>query len=363
VRALFGSSLILAASLAAGVFAEEPTPAAPPPAPPPADMSGHFMGAGPMLTIRGFSNVDFAIHDEGQPDTFTIGQFDLLITSAISDDISVLAEVAMEMSNAETSVDVERMQLKWAPATEFSLSAGRMHTPFGYWNQTYHHGTWFQTTESRPEMYLFEDDGGILPIHGVGLEAAGVWHTRSVDFKYNASVLNGRGPNSADVVHEQDATNNKAVNLWLAVSPAAVPGLEAGGSGYFDQIPPDGTVRLEDLRERIFTAYAAYVHSGVELIAEASRIEHKQKDGVTFDTDAGYAQASVRYRRCRPYYRFDLVDVADGDPYLPAKDLKIHTLGVRVDPTAWLALKGEYHLFREHGEDTNAARFQVAFTF
>jgi hypothetical protein len=360
VRGALGCSLTLIAAFAAGVFAEEPAAS---PTPPPTEMAGHVMTDGPHLTIRGFSNVDFGIHDEGQPDTFAIGQFDLLITSAISDDISVLSEVAMEFSNADTSVDVERMQVKWAPATLFSLSAGRMHTPFGYWNQTFHHGKWFQTTENRPEMYLFEDDGGILPIHGVGIEAAGIWHTRSVDLKYNGSVLNGRGPNSENVVHIQDATNNKALHLWLAASPAALPGLEVGGSGYFDQIPPDGTVRTEELREQIFTVYGAYVHSGVELIAEDSRIEHRQKNGVTFDTDAMYVQASVKHGRCRPYYRFDRVDVANGDPYLAAKDLTIHTVGLRVDASAWLALKGEYHLFREHGEDTNAARFQVAFTF
>jgi hypothetical protein len=48
-----------------------------------------------------------------------------------------------------------------------------MHTPLGYWNQYYHHGAWFQATATRPEMYLFEDDGGILPVHEIGIEASG----------------------------------------------------------------------------------------------------------------------------------------------------------------------------------------------
>jgi hypothetical protein len=317
----------------------------------------------PHLTMHGFSNVDFAIHEEGQPSTFALGQFDLVITSPLSDDINFLSEMAVEFEQHETSLDVERVQIRWAPSALFSLSAGRMHTPFGYWNQTFHHGTWFQTTERRPEMYLFEDDGGVLPIHGVGIEAAGTWHTRSVDLKYNGSLLNGRGATSDQVVHVQDASNHKAVSLWLAVAPAGTPGLEIGGSGYFDQIPPDGTLRTDDLREQIFTAYAAYVHSGVELIAEGSQIGHKQANGTTFDTKALYAQASIKRGRCRPYYRFDLVDVADGDPYLPAKDVRIHTVGLRVDASNWIALKGEYHLLREHGEDIHAARFQAAFTF
>jgi hypothetical protein len=358
VRASFRLSLILAAVLARGAFAQEATP---PPAP--TEMAGHAMSEGPRLVIRGFSNIDFAIHEEGQPNTFALGQFDLLISSALSDDIILLSEVAFEFSDGETSIDVERMQIKWAPSVLFSLAAGRMHTPFGYWNQTFHHGTWFQTTERRPEMYLFEDGGGILPIHGVGIEAAGVWHQGAGDLKYNASLLNGRGPDSENVVHVQDATNNKAVNLWLALAPSSVPGLEIGGSGYFDQIPPDGTVRTDTLREHIFTGYAAYLHAGVELIVEGSHIEHEQPDGTKFGTQAFYAQASWKRGRCRPYYRFDLVDVADGDPYLPAKDLKIHTAGLRVDVSTWIALKAEYHLLREHQEDTHAVRLQAAFTF
>jgi hypothetical protein len=352
----FKLSIILAAALASSAFAQEPTPT-----PAAMDMGGSVMGEGPHLTMRGFSNVDLGIHEEGKPTTFALGQFDLLITSPLSDDITLLAETAVEFEEDEQGLDVERVQIKWAPSALFSVSAGRMHTPLGYWNQTFHHGTWFQTTERRPEMYLFEDDGGILPIHGVGIELAGTWHTSGLDFKYNASVLNGRGPDPEHVVHVQDASNNKAFSLWLAVAPAS--GLEIGGSGYFDRIPPDGVARTDTLREQIFTAYGAYVHSGIELIVEGSHMDHDPPDGAKLGTTAFYGQASWKHGRCRPYYRFDLVDVADGDTYLPAKDLRIHTAGLRVDASAWVALKAEYHLLRRHEEDTHAARLQAAFTF
>lgn len=58
------------------------------------------------------------------------------------------------------------------------------------------------------------------------------------------------------------------------------------------------------------------------------------------------------------------MDVADGDPFLPAKEVSLHTLGLRVDALAWAALKGEYRLTRPAGaEDVHSARLQVAFTF
>jgi hypothetical protein len=354
------ATILSAVSAGAQPAAPESTPT---PSPTPvADMPGHVMADSPHLSMRGFSNLDYAIHEEGKPQTFALGQFDLLISSPLSDDISLLAETAVEFEEDEQGLDVERMQIKWTPSTAFSLAAGRMHTPLGYWNQTFHHGTWFQTTERRPEMYLFEDDGGILPVHGVGVEAGGSFYKGGADLKYNVSFLNGRGASSENVVHVQDATNGKAVNVWLAADPNAIHGLEVGGSGYFDAVPADGTVRTEGMREHIFTGYAAYVQSGVELIGEVSHIDHRLADR-TFGTWALYAQASLKRGRCRPYYRYDRVDVADDDPYLPHKDLAIHTLGFRVDASAWVALKGEYHLLREHGDTLNAARFQVAFTF
>jgi hypothetical protein len=58
------------------------------------------------------------------------------------------------------------------------------------------------------------------------------------------------------------------------------------------------------------------------------------------------------------------VEVAEGDPFLPALDVSMHTVGLRWDAMSWAALKGEYH--REHpagGEDVHSGRFQAAFTF
>src|SRR4029079_19473823 len=124
----------LTASLGLCAFAEtpEPTPEAAP---------VHRVADAPHLELRGFSNVDLAFHEEGQPTTFALGQFDLLISSALSDDISLLAELPVEIAEDEQWLDAQRVQVNWSPSTYFTLAAGRMHTPLGYWNQTFHHGT------------------------------------------------------------------------------------------------------------------------------------------------------------------------------------------------------------------------------
>jgi hypothetical protein len=361
VSRLMAPALRRASSLAAGLLAAAVTVSGQP-AEAPASPPVHEHTEVPHLTLRGFTNVDFVVHEEGQPATFALGQFDLFFSSSISPDISFLAETAVEFEQDETGLDVERVQFKWSPAEAFSLAAGRMHTPLGYWNQTFHHGTWFQTTELRPQMYFFEDDGGVLPVHGVGLAATGAWHGRAAMLKYSVSVLNGRGPDSEHVVHVQDATDNKAVNVWLGLTPTAIEGLEFGASGYFDQVPPNGTERPYSMREQIFTGYVAYRHDGLELLGEATRIAHR-RDSDTLETWAGYGQAAVKRGLWTPYYRFDLVDVADQDPYLPPKDLRMHTVGLRVEASDWVALKAEYHFTRDHDQDIHAGRFQLAFAF
>lgn len=322
----------------------------------------------PRLTLRGFTNVDYAIHEEGQPNTFALGQFDLFVNSALSENWSFLAEVNFEFGDDNNlAVDVERAQIRYSPSDAFSIAAGRMHTPLGYWNQTFHHGSWFQTTALRPEMYLFEDEGGILPVHEVGVQAAGTLRASALDFKYSVSVVNGRGRIPDEVTNVQDRNGSKAVNVLLALAPAALKGFEIGGDVWVDHIPADPEVagREAEIRERILGGYVAFLRSDVEVLAELSHVHHRDEaTGATYGTWGMYAQGSYKVGRWRPYYRFDKVDVADGDPFLTPKDLSRHTAGLRFDPMPWVGLKGEYHLTRHPGEDdVHSARFQAAFTF
>ena len=39
----------------------------------------------------------------------------------------------------------------------FKVAAGRFHTALGYWNETYHHGTYLHTSITRPVAVRFED--------------------------------------------------------------------------------------------------------------------------------------------------------------------------------------------------------------
>jgi hypothetical protein len=236
-----------------------------------------------------------------------------------------------------------------------------MHTPLGYWNHMFHHGAWLQTTADRPLMYRFEDDGGILPVHMVGVQLAGTFNRSAGALKYSAALVNGRGHIPDEIPNVRDGNDDKAVSLWLGLAPAAARGLEFGGAAYFDTIP--GVDSDPSIDERILGGYLVYRRSGLEVLSEVSNVRH-ERTGQVFETWGLYAQTGLKRGRWMPYYRFDRVEVAEGDPFLPALDVSMHTVGLRWDAMSWAALKGEYH--REHpagGEDVHSGRFQAAFTF
>jgi hypothetical protein len=284
----------------------------------------------------------------------------------------VLAEVVLEAPHHEESqiADVERFQLRFAPSDLFQLSAGRMHTMLGYWNQAYHHGAWLQTTASRPEVYRWEDEsGGLLPVHEVGLRVSGAVSWAPVRVEYSGSLANGRAESATDVVTLQDPNETKAVNLWLGVTPHVLPGLQLGGAVVIDTIPPDPARpgREDALHERILGAFAVYPGTRLELLAEAFAILHESESGAgRWDSSGLYAQAAFAAGRFKPYYRFDLVRRDDGDPYFEpvTRDLAKHTVGLRVDPWSSLALKLELgHSRPGEGDSFTAVAAQAAFRF
>ena len=157
-----------------------------------------------LLRIRGFGDV--SLHGDtakGDTTSFSLGQLDLFVTSDISEKFKFLSEIVFEggpdnlygvVSGVENSfsVDVERYLLQYSQSDYFNLSAGRFHTAIGYYNTAYHHSTWLQTTTGRPFLYAFEDEGGILPIHLVGVSASGQIPSGGLRLHYVAEVGNGR---------------------------------------------------------------------------------------------------------------------------------------------------------------------------
>ncbi len=118
-------------------------------------MAGHDMALpfGPVLNLRGFFDFNFGAGSIANPlvfpivdngcgtcgnpatpphSTFQAGEFDLFITSKLSEHLSFLAEVVLGPDTTnEFDVDIERYQLTYKPKPYFSVSAGASTHPSG----------------------------------------------------------------------------------------------------------------------------------------------------------------------------------------------------------------------------------------
>src|SRR5690349_20068019 len=220
------------------------------PAAKPADMAGgHEHSAGtapesqetyPNLHFRGFADVDFSATDiKGQPSGFNMGQFVLHVSSPLSKKVSVFGELSFTARPNQYNVEVERSIIRYDANDYFKLSFGKYHTPINFWNTAYHHGSWLQTTISRPEMIQF--GGRFLPVHFVGLEAEGSIPSGNLGLNYNIGVGNGRQTPSL-LSRDGDAgdvNGNRAVVAEVFARPAKLFGLQIGGSFYHDEVTPD----------------------------------------------------------------------------------------------------------------------------
>jgi hypothetical protein len=339
-------------------------------------------GGGPVLKIRGFFDFNFGVGTAANPlifplsapahTTFQAGEIDLFMTSKLTKNLNFLSEIAIgtDSTNAP-GIDIERVQLTYHRSKYFEVSAGRYHTSIGYYNTAFHHGTWFQTATGRPFMYFFEDSGGILPVHSVGVTMNGlVPGTGKLGLHWIAEAGNGRGSTSLDEPVQLFLAdkNHKDFNLAAYVRPEWIHGLQVGGSYYRDRMVPRGIPHVE---QNIESLYAVYITPTWEFMNEGvvinNRIDGQSK---VFHTPLFYTQLSRKFGRYRPYFRYQYVNSPLEDP------VNIFTgrymgpsVGVRMDFTPYAAFKLQYnHLDRFKLDQlkvlpANGLDAQLAFTF
>ena len=337
-----------------------------------------------LLRIRGFGDVNFhgdnyhPLGGQGDKTAFTLGQLNLFVTSDISDKFKFLGEIVFEAgpdniygvqrgTENAFGVDVERYLLTYSQSEYFNLSAGRYHTAIGYYNTAYHHSTWLQTTTGRPLLFEFEDKGGILPIHNVGVEAYGSIPSGSLGLHYVAEVGNGR-ESRAPIAEEPvqnivDDSNHKAVNFELFARPTKVPGLQVGFSAYRDQLVPH-TLPVP-VGETILAAHAVYSTSNFEWLNEALVVRHTPEGGHTYQTPGWYSQISRRWGQYRPYFRYQYINASPNEPIFPDIALRAGpSAGIRYDASESVALKLQYdYTSLRNQAAVQGLQAQLGFTF
>lgn len=332
----------------------------------------HVTTIGP-LKLQAFSNFDFGrpwfekLPEgglTGSKNSFTLGDFDLFTNTRISDHWSVLGEllITSDFTN-EFGAEMDRLLLTYNANDYLKVSFGKYNTAMGYYTNAFHRAHYFQTAVSRPLMYADEDNGGILPVHNIGITATGKIPSGVWNLHWTLDLANGRGV-STDVPIQNfvDENNGKAVNVGLFTRPDWLPGFQAGVSLYRDTLHP---LYAPSMRETIPAAYVVYVSSKLEWLNEIAVVRHAVLDSDrVYHAVTSYSQISRAFGGTRPYFRFDYQNVASSDPILGSLGRASGpSFGVEQRISRFLIVKGQYGRLTLDNHATNAFNGQFAFAF
>lgn len=325
----------------------------------------------PSLQIRGFADMDFSATDQkGATSGFNLGQLDLLFSSPLSRKISYFGEMTFNAQPTGYNVDVERSFIRYDYNDYFKVSFGRYHTPIGYWNTAFHHGTWLQSTVELPEM--LNEDAAFLPRHTVGFLAEGNIPSGGAGLAYSVGVGNGRGQ---IISRPGDAGDNNSNRAWVAdifARPVKLYGLQFGASVYRDKISLGGG---NDFREWIASAHLVWTKGDPEFLAEFANVNHRSiLTNKVANSDAFYVQLGYRMpgleKKLKPYYRFEYIHTPKSEGVFPNLNLVESIVGLRYDISTYAAFKSEYrHASRQSlatptfNGIVNGLFLQTSFTF
>jgi hypothetical protein len=315
----------------------------------------------------------FAELAPGHTNTFALGELDFFLTDQISSKFSFLAETAVSACpygcsgaiNA-SGIEVERLMLTYKPSEYFQISFGRFHSMIGYYDLAYHHATWLQTSVDRPFLFAFEDHGGILPIHNVGVSTQGKLPSGSWNLHWGFEVGNGRASNNLftePVQNNVDENNGKTYDFAVWAKPDWAPGAELGASVYHDRLYPAGATRIG---QTIASAHVVYTRSGNEFLNEVVIENNSLLDAhATIHTTGFYSQVSHRVAAVRPYFRYEYLNVNQRDPIFGFYGRRNGPLvGIRWNAGEFTAFKLQIeHLYRTGFPTTNLITGQVSFAF
>jgi hypothetical protein len=354
----------------------------PPPAPPRALLTMDEIAVAPSrprVTLNMFGDTSFRF-DSRTPRTpaFVLSPLNFLLFGH-SGKLVALSEFAFELSQGGENilVDVERLFVGWHDE-RFSIEAGRTHTELGYWNNAFHHGRWLQMTVERPRIVQFEDDGGILPIHSMGVTTRLRVLTGERQLDLVAAVANGRGTISDDIQVVSDTNGFKSLLLKVETKGFGARDLRLGMGAYYDHIAaaPIGlrpALPDQPLQEIIGNAYLAYRSAGPTVISEAYEIVHVGA-GRSWKTFDAFVLAAYRFGILVPYASGEVrVGDIDHDPFffpnpaMPFAELLGRfvetTAGLRWDVNTWSAIKLEYRATLTRDQSTREQRGVVDWSF
>jgi hypothetical protein len=329
-------------------------------------MARHDM-SGEGLPMHGFMDVGFSSNTVGvaaaYPKGFNVGSLSFYLTPHFGDRVKALVEPNFEVTpEGAISTDLERVQIGYTFSDTATLWGGRFHTPYGYWNTGFHHGAQMQTSVLRPRFLDFEDKGGILPAHMVGLWATG--KSKAGEGKFTYDVFAGNGPKivMADSASAPAAGNLgiQDINLAGDNNHQAMIGFNLGYefSGSLDglrlavhslrgDVDDNAFAQLNKTLLNMVGGSVVYLENDWEVMSEYYRFNDKDKSTSTgtHKSWADFLQIGKSFNAFTPYVRFERTVLSQQDNYFNMQDsgqsYARQALGLRYNLNPKAALKFE----------------------
>ena len=401
-----------AASAPTGAASSPPPSPSPAVAPPPTESWGApSFGSDPIgaaagamdLTLKMYGDTGFAIRNHenqdwpvatGNANVYSPGVWNAffaprldLFGSADVGKLSFLTEVMFEAAHNQIVVDIERMQIAYLFANWLRIRAGRSHVAWGYYNDTYHHGNFFEVSTSRPYSVNFEDSFGVVLSHNVGIGIDGTFDLGSAgSFRYDAEVGNGRAADVTSVALEYGEKNDKMVNIRLRWMP--IDGLIVGVNGMRDVIPmlPSPGPPAPDrptTEELVGGAHVVYTEHHFLVDVEGFALHHNPSGAPSTNIYGGFAELGYSIGAFTPYTRAEYMrfpssgDIiyqyasdsaqgalsGNGSIYFGVQDFTDLRVGIKWLAMPELALKLEGDRIARNAQDQEIATVKAAFGF
>ena len=308
------------------------------------------------MPLHGFADVGVGTHNPINSDVkgFYVSNLDFYLTPRLSGRGRALFEMNTEVSSeGQVGVDLERAQIGYQLADQATLWLGRFHSPYGYVNTALHHGAWVNNALRRPKFLLFEDQGGIVPAHTVGLWITGAPRVGLGKVQYDAYVGNSQQI-LGGVLDMRNAGNTHGNLIYggrlaYLFNSGAAEGLQLGVHAFSARIGDDA-VPANLTRVTTYGGYAVYDTEQWENIAEVYLFDNENLTGAgaggNHHSHAGFVQLGYRASWGVPYARYEVTSLDQTDNYFAALNSggSYHrsALGLRYDLGPDAAVKLEF---------------------
>jgi hypothetical protein len=307
--------------------------------------------------IRFFTHTEYSLSSDSNnrvSNTFEIGDMEMLLTSQITDRISLLAEPVF---TPDDGLELDRVMIKYSFNDYFNVSAGKLYSPIGIWNTTFYHQARVLTpTIDHPVVIADGSDFGVLNNKDVGLQLSGE-NISKLRLGYKLMVSNGYTGIADFASNAKSYTGNIFIepidNLKFAVSAQAEE--LAGG-----MTNAQGVILAKKANYSLINAGIMYLGGGKKLeFASEYFMANTQTDSIGSGNFSGaFAYLGYKIKKITPYVMYNYVNYDKNIVWFTKNNFTGATIGGRYNLSPLCVLKVEAQ-FLEAEEFKKLNRFEV----